>query len=53
MADFDRLRLLSPKGVREAIGDGNYGGAYQKSDDQMLALWQVAVEETRDIINGI
>jgi creatinine amidohydrolase len=53
MADFDRLRLLSPKGVREAIGDGNYGGAYQKPDDQMLALWQVAVDETRDIINGI
>ena len=29
------------------VGDGNYGGLYQRSDEEMLALWRVAVEETR------
>ncbi len=53
MADPGRLRALAPAGVREAIGDGNYGGAYEKPDEQMLAIWRVAVEETRALIAGI
>ena len=36
--------------MRAAFGDGNYGGFYQRSDEEMLALWQVAVEETRTLI---
>ncbi len=52
MADLDRLRLLSPEEVRGSLGDGNYGGLYQRDDDEMLAIWQVAVEETRALIEG-
>jgi creatinine amidohydrolase len=36
--------------VRNYIGDGNFGGQYQRSDEEMLALWQVAVDETREVI---
>jgi creatinine amidohydrolase len=32
---------------KELLGDGNYGGRYQRSDEEMLALWRVGVEETR------
>jgi creatinine amidohydrolase len=39
--------------VKELIGDGNYGGAYEKSDEEMLGIWRVAVEETRAVIRGI
>src|SRR5690349_6114109 len=53
MADLERLRALAPAGVREVIGDGNYGGAYEKPDAQMLAIWQVAVEETRALIANL
>jgi creatinine amidohydrolase len=53
LADLDRLRRLAPAGVREAIGDGNYGGAYEKPDHLMLALWHTAVEETREIIQAL
>lgn len=53
MADLDRLRRLAPPAVRALIGDGNYGGAYEKPDEQMLAIWRVAVEETRAIIAGV
>lgn len=50
--DFDRLRDRDAAGVRALIGDGNYGGEYQKSDDQTAALWQVAVAETRALLEG-
>jgi len=53
MADLDRLRTLSPQGVKELLGDGNYGGAYEKPDEQMLSIWRVGVEETRAVIAGL
>lgn len=52
-ADLERLRTLSPPRVRELIGDGNYGGAYQKPDDRMLEMWRIGVEETRSVIDGV
>ncbi len=52
MLDIDRARLLDPARMRALIGDGNYGGRYQRSDDEMLAIWAVAVEETRALIEG-
>jgi creatinine amidohydrolase len=52
MIDVERLRLRDPKGARELLGDGNFGGRYQRPDDEMLALWKVAVDETRDVIEG-
>jgi len=46
-----RLASANPAEVREIVGDGNYHGRYERSDNEMLALWQVAVEETREIID--
>ncbi|MDH5247058.1 MAG: creatininase family protein, partial [Betaproteobacteria bacterium] len=50
MIDLARYQRLDPGAKREMLGDGNFGGAYQRSDEEMLALWQVAVEETRSVI---
>jgi creatinine amidohydrolase len=52
MLDLARLGGRSPKAVRELIGDGNYGGRYQRPDAEMDAIWRVAVEETRELIAG-
>lgn len=52
MVDTERLRLMDPKRARDYLGDGNFGGRYRRSDDEMLALWKVAVEETRAAIEG-
>jgi creatinine amidohydrolase len=52
MIDINRARLLDPARMRALIGDGNYGGRYQRADDEMLAIWAVAVEETRSLIEG-
>ena len=53
MTDLAKIRTLNPADMREYVGDGNYGGVYQKSDDEMLALWRVAVEETRSLIDAL
>ena len=52
MIDFDRMRVLDPAGVRALLGDGNFGGLYRRSDEDSLALWAVAVEETRALLEG-
>lgn len=53
-APFDRdlMRASDPDGVRRLIGDGSFGGDYQKPDEDMLALWAVGVQETREALEG-
>jgi creatinine amidohydrolase len=41
-----------PGRVREALGDGTFGGAYERPDEEMLQLWQVAVAEVRELIDS-
>lgn len=53
MVDGLSLRGLGSKKVREVLGDGSYGGPYERSDEDMLALWSVAVEETRALISSL
>jgi len=36
--------------LRAYLKDGNWGGLYQRSDDEMMKLWQVAIEETRELL---
>ena len=52
MIDFALMRILPPDELRAYLGDGNFGGFYQRPDDEMLAIWQVAVEETRELLTG-
>ena len=49
--DLTHARQLNPIDLRAYLGDGNYAGVYQRSDEEMLALWRVGVEETRSVIN--
>jgi creatinine amidohydrolase len=50
--DGRRYALLDPPGARELAGDGNFGGAYTRPDAEVLKLWQIGVEETREQIVG-
>ena len=49
VARVGKARLVGAA-MRQAYGDGNYGGYYQRPDDEMLAIWQVAVAETRALL---
>jgi creatinine amidohydrolase len=50
MVDFDKVLGSNAKEIRAKLGDGNFGGYYEKPDEDMMALWAVAVEETRALI---
>jgi creatinine amidohydrolase len=50
MVDFAKLKVQDPKGARELLGDGNFGGYYEKPDAVMDELWSVAVAETRELL---
>jgi creatinine amidohydrolase len=52
MIDLARMRLMSPKAVRDYLGDGNFGGYYERPDEDMLAIWDIAVKETRTLLEG-
>ena len=52
MAEVSRLQLLDAQALREYLGDGNFGGLYQRPDEDMLAIWEVALEETSALLTG-
>jgi creatinine amidohydrolase len=43
-------RVAPPDRVRRLIGDGSFGGSYQRPDDEMQRIWQAGVEEVRDLL---
>ena len=50
MVDWGRMSSLDPTAIRRELGDGSFGGLYQRPDSDMNALWAVAVEETRALL---
>jgi creatinine amidohydrolase len=52
MADLSALRQLGPDATRAALGDGNFGGHYQRADEEMLEVWRAGVEEARATIEA-
>jgi creatinine amidohydrolase len=44
---FTRPSVNTDAAWREALGDGNFGGPYQLPDEDVLRVWNVAVEELR------
>jgi creatinine amidohydrolase len=52
MIDLARMRVMGPDAVKAYLGDGNFGGYYERSDEEMYAVWEVAVKETRALLEG-
>ena len=52
MIDPESLRASNPAQARRALGDGNFGGAWQRDDVVTDALWRTGVEETRAALEG-
>ncbi len=52
MIDLARMRVMSPDAVKAYLGDGNFGGYYERPDQEMQAIWDVAVQETRALLEG-
>ena len=52
MSDLEKVRRLDPKSLRDYLKDGNYGGAYQRNDEEMMKIWRTGVEETRSLLTA-
>jgi creatinine amidohydrolase len=52
MIDLARMRVMGPDAVKAYLGDGNFGGYYERPDEDMHAIWDVAVKETRALLEG-
>jgi creatinine amidohydrolase len=39
-----------PRALRQAAGDGQYGGFYELPDEDVLRVWQAGVEEVRELL---
>jgi creatinine amidohydrolase len=49
--DLSKSSDASPARYRALIGDGSFGGDYERPDDETLGVWRVAVEETRQVLS--
>ncbi len=45
-------KVCPPQMVREILGDGSFGGPWQRSDEEMAALWEAGVADTRALLEG-
>jgi creatinine amidohydrolase len=52
MVDYDKLKGLDHKAARTFLGDGNFGGYYERPDEDMQAIWDIAGAETRALLEG-
>ena len=50
MVDFNKVLGDGAVEIRKKLGDGNFGGYYERPDSELMELWDVAVKETRDMI---
>jgi len=50
MTDLETIRQLDPRALRAYLKDGNWGGVYQRSDDEMMQIWRVAIAEARELL---
>jgi creatinine amidohydrolase len=46
-------RSDDPSAARRELGDGSFGGWYERPDADVLRIWQTGVEETREQIAGL
>jgi creatinine amidohydrolase len=52
MVDTQALKTLPPFEARNLLEDGSFGGRTQRPDAEMLAIWEVAVAETRALMEA-
>jgi creatinine amidohydrolase len=52
MLDEAAYLVAGPEQLRDVIGDGSFGGLYQRDDEEMLRIWQTGVEEVRGLLES-
>ncbi|MGH7763793.1 MAG: creatininase family protein [Candidatus Dormibacteraceae bacterium] len=42
-----------PAQVRASLGEGSFGGFWQRSDEDVMRIWRAGVEETREVLGSL
>jgi creatinine amidohydrolase len=42
-----------PRQVREELGDGSFGGFWERPDEDVMRVWETGVAETRDLLAAL
>jgi len=50
LVDMAQLEAVGPAEVRRALGDGSFGGLYQRPDEDVLRIWRAGIEEVRELL---
>jgi len=52
--DLDQAayQVAGPAGVRELLGDGVFQGTYELPDEQVARVWEVGVQEVRELLEN-
>jgi creatinine amidohydrolase len=50
--ELETIRQLDPNALRHYLKDGNWGGVYERDDEEMLKIWNVGVNETRELLSA-
>ncbi|HSG07822.1 MAG TPA: creatininase family protein [Longimicrobiales bacterium] len=50
--DLSGRESLSAEAFRDRLGDGSFGGYYERPDEDLLAIWELGVAETRELLEG-
>jgi len=50
--DMSLMKASAPEQVRSILGDGSFGSLWQRPDEDMLAIWEAGVAETRAALEG-
>jgi len=53
MIPFPEIYGMSPADVKTHVGDGSFGGLYERSAQDMSALWTVGVDEARALLESL
>jgi creatinine amidohydrolase len=52
MMDESKYLVAGPNELRDVIGDGSFGGLYQRPDDEMQRIWDAGVAEVRELLES-
>ncbi len=52
MMDEAAYLVAGPEQLRDVIGDGSFGGLYERPDEEMLRIWAAGVEEVRELLES-
>jgi len=50
MVDLSAVREADPVDARKLLGDGSFGGLYERPDEDVLRVWKAGVEEVRAVL---